>query len=131
MTILCIKYLQLSINALFNNFVAEHSSNIIAGCKSWLSPTLTSAEVFPSEYIVYRYGGMFIACQSTLTCEMLSLNTKVEVVACSIRQKFSAKSLIICSLYRPSNNHLTYMIDLCNILAQIVENYPDSPIWIA
>ena len=23
------------------------------------------------------------------------------------------------------------MTDLCNILTQIVENYPDSPIWIA
>ena len=66
--------------ASFNNFVAEHCPNIIAGCESWLSPSITSAEVFPSEYIVYRrdrndgYGGVFIACQSSLISEMLNLD---------------------------------------------------------
>ena len=117
--------------------MAEHCLNIIAGCKSWLSPSITSAEVFPSEYNVYRhdrndgYGGVFIACQSSLICEMLNLDTNVEVLACSIRQKMSSKPLIICSLYRPPNNDVSYMTDLCNISTQIVESYPDSPIWIA
>ena len=38
---------------------------------------------------------------------------------------------LTCSLYRPPNNDVSYMTDLCNILTQIVESYPDSPIWIA
>ena len=43
------------------------------------------AEVFPSECIVYvhdrndGYGGVFMACQSTLICEMLHPDANVEV----------------------------------------------------
>ena len=53
------------------------------------------------------------------------------MVVCGIRQKQLPQPLIICALYRPPNNDLTYMTDLCNILFQIANSYPDSPIWIA
>ena len=33
--------------ASFNNFVFEHSPNIITGCESWLSSSVASAEIFP------------------------------------------------------------------------------------
>ena len=61
--------------ASFNNFVSEHCPNIIAGCESWLSSSVASAEIFPTGYSIYRrdrsdgYGGVFVACQDTLICE--------------------------------------------------------------
>ena len=115
----------------------EHHPNIIAGCESWLASSVASAEIFPSEYTIYRrdrsdgYGGVFLACQNTLISEMLILDVSVEVVACCIKQKESSQPLIICALYRPPNNDLSYMTDLCNILTYIAKSYPDSPIWIA
>ena len=52
-----------------------------------------------------------MACQDTLICGRLALDVNVEVVACSIKQKESSQPLIICALYRPPNNDLSYMTD--------------------
>ena len=123
--------------ASFNNFVSEHCPNIIAGCESWLSSSVASAEIFPTGYSIYRrgrsdgYGGVFVACQDTFICERLIVDINVEMVVCGIKQKQLPQPLIICAFYRPPNNDLTYMTDLCNILFQIANSYPDSPIWIA
>ena len=61
--------------ACFHNFIAEHNPHIIAGCESWLSSSIQSAEVFPNGLKVYRrdrsdgYGGVFVACKDSLDSE--------------------------------------------------------------
>ena len=72
----------------------------------------------------------FVVCQSGIISEELNLDTNAEVVACRINQN-EYQPLIICSLYRPSNNDLIYMKTLCDTLADIAKNHPNSPIWIA
>ena len=122
--------------ASFNHFVSKHQPNIIAGCEWWLSPSIASAEIFPTGYLIYRrdrndgYGGVFVACQNTLTCEQLTFDTDVEIVVCCIKLREAPQPLIICALYRPPNNDLSYMTELCNVLSQVANNYSNSPIWI-
>ena len=55
----------------------------------------------------------------------------MEVVVCCIKQREVPQPLIICALYRPPNNDLPYMTDLCNILSQVANNCSNSPTWIA
>ena len=40
--------------ASFHNFLAEHNPDIIAGCESWLTSPIKSAEVFPGNLKIYR-----------------------------------------------------------------------------
>ena len=90
--------------ASFNHFVSEHQPNVIAGCESWLSLSIASAEIFPTGYLIYRYdrsdgyGGVFVACQNTLTCEQLTFDTNVEIVVCCIKLREVPQPLIICAL---------------------------------
>ena len=122
--------------AVFANFVSVNSPDIIVGCESWLSPSISTSEVFPAGFTVYRkdrsdgYGGVFIACQNSLVSEEINLNTNAEVVACRVHQSGS-RPLVICSLYRPPRDDLVYMKALCDTLTDIVTNHPNSPIWIA
>ena len=63
--------------------------------------------------------------------EELNLDTNAEVDAYRIDQNVS-QPLVICFLYRPSNNDPIHMKTQCDTLADIVENNPNSPfIWIA
>jgi len=122
--------------AAFANFISENSPDIIAGCESWLSPSISTSEVFPAGFTVYRkdrsdgYGGVFVACRNSIISEELNLDSNAEIVACRIDQNES-QPLIICSLYRPPDNNLIYMKALCDTLADIAANHPNSPIWIA
>ena len=119
--------------ASFHNFLAEHNPDIVAGCESWLTP-IKSAEVFPGNLKIYRrdrsdgYGGVFIACRETLITEEVVHEVNVEVVICHIKL-LQHKSLIVCSVYRPPNNDISYMQHLCHLLESIVSKYRNCPIW--
>jgi len=57
------------------NLLDIYYPDIVFSSESWLKPTIVSSEVFSPGYTVYRkdhpggYGGVFIACHSTLTSE--------------------------------------------------------------
>jgi len=121
--------------ASFVNFISDHSPNIIVGCESWLSPSISNSEIFPAGYTVYRKDrgdgyGVFIECQNVIVIPKLNLDTNAKVVARRVDQ-YESQPVIICSLYHSSNNDLIYMKALCDPLANIADNYPDSLIWIA
>ena len=120
--------------ACFHNFIAEHNPDIIAGYESWLSPSVQSAEVFPSDLKIYRrdrsdgYGGVFIACHGTLISKELEHEENVQAVIYRIKVK-RYKPLVICCIYRPSNNDILYLENLCNLLEDVVRKNCDCPIW--
>ena len=73
------------------NLTDTHNPDIIYGTESWLNPDILSSELFPSGYSVYHhdredgYGGVFIACQDSLTsCNLEIPNNSCEIVACEI-----------------------------------------------
>ena len=122
--------------ACFHNFIAENNPDIVAGCESWLTSSIQSAEVFPNDLKIFRrdrsdgYGGVFIACWETLISEELVHEENIEAVICRIKVKRN-KPLVICCVYRPPNNDLLYMEKLCNLLEGTIRNNCDGPIWIA
>ena len=75
--------------ASFHNFLTEHNPDIIAGCESWLTPSIKSAEIFPNNLKIYRrdrsdgYGGVFVACQETLITDEVVHKVNVEAVICT------------------------------------------------
>ena len=111
--------------------------NIVFGSESWLKPSVSSCEVFPSDYVVYRQdradgcGGVFIACHSLLTSCMLDTSiTSCELVSCQIKLKNNT-SLILISVYRPPSSDNHYLNDLCDQLTGIVSSHPNSIFWVA
>jgi len=122
--------------AFFDNFISDHSPNIIAGCESWLTQFLHKKFFQRDIQCTYRkdrsdgYGGVFVACGNNFVSEKLILDTNAERVACRVDQNES-QPLFVCSLYRPPNNDLLWMKTLCDTLADIASSYSNSPIWIA
>ena len=122
--------------AIFGCFVDTHNPDIIFGTESWLSPSISSSEVFPHGYCVYRkdrsdgYGGVCLACCNKMTSREISITTQSEIVAYHITLAES-QSLIVCFIYRPPNNDISYLQCLCSDLEKLLNEYPDVPIWIA
>ena len=110
----------------FMNLIDTHNPDIIFGTESWLRPDILSSELFPSGYVVYRqdredgYGGVFIACQESLSsCSLEIPNNCCEIVACEIKLSNNSK-LIVCSAYRSPSNSIGYLTNLCNHIEAIV-----------
>lgn len=121
----------------FWNLIDIHKPSIIFGQESWLKPSISSSEVFPSEYIAYHhnradgYGGVFIACHNSLTLYELDTSTaSCELVSCQIKL-INNSSLIVISIYHPPPSNDYYLDNLCNQLNGIVSSHPNSMIWIA
>ena len=121
----------------FWNLIDTHKPHIVFGTESWLKPSVSSSEVFPSDYTVYRrdradgYGGVFVACHSLLmSCELDTSNTSCELVSCQIKLKDNT-SLIVVSVYRPPSTRDHYLNDLCDQLTSIISSHPNSTVWIA
>ena len=120
----------------FINLLDVYHPDVVFGSESWLKPCIVSSKVFPSGYIVYRkdrvdgYGGVFIACRSTLNSNKLTFaDSSSELVACKI-QLADRSSLIACSIYRPPSSSDSYLEDLSNQLSQIHSDHPSSALWI-
>ena len=106
------------------SLVSTEKSDLIAGTESWLTPTVYSSELFPTNYILNRkdrddgYGGVFLACRDALPCEPVHINSRCEIVANRI-QLYDHSHLMICCIYRPPNS-----------MEEVIEKYPRDMVWI-
>ena len=121
----------------FWHLIDTHKPSITFGSESWLKPSISSSEVFPSEYIVYHhdctdgYGGVFVAYHNSLTsCELDTSDISYELVSCQIKL-MNNTSLIVISIYRPPSSNDYYLDNLCNQLSGIVSSHPNSTIWVS
>ena len=96
-----------------------------------------NSEVFPNGYVVYcqdrcdGYGGVFVVCRDNLATHDVHLTpSSCEFVTCHI-QPTDHSSLIPCSVYRPPSSNELYLAGLCQQLATIQAQYPNSALWIA
>jgi len=100
-----------------------------------LNSTILNSEIFPSHYQVFRcdrsdgYGGIFFACDSTLSCTQIPLSTTLEAGACKIKLRDN-KSLIVLTVYRPPNRDFMYMHRLSQLMADLCSKHRDSISWI-
>ena len=93
--------------ALFD-FTVCNNLDVIIGSESWLNPSISSSEIFPPKFMVFRkdredgYGSVFLACTRDFAWQELALQTSCEAVACKTVLN-NHQSLIIISIYRPPN----------------------------
>ena len=95
MSVNCNSLVSHSKQAQLLQLIDSHSPDIICGCESKLSPTLVTAEIFPTnDYAIYRKdksegeGGVFIAVKHNIgSVEEISLDSNCQIIWCSIQRK--------------------------------------------
>jgi len=122
--------------ASFALLLEEHNADIVILSETWLSPDVYNNEFFPNKFHVFRkdradgYGRILLACRDSITCQELTFDTNSEAVVCQATLS-RHQSVIICSFYRPPNNNIRSVKDLCDLFTNIITKYPNIPIWLA
>ena len=104
----------------FEALLDGENPDIIVGTESWLNDTISTGEIFPPCYNVFRRdreteqrgGGVFIAVKNTLlACAEPDLQTNSEIIWISIQVK-GISPLYIGAFYRPPSTDRNYLIEL-------------------
>ena len=119
--------------ASFALLLDEHDPDIVAVSESWLSPNVYNNEFFPNGYHVFRkdradsYGGVLLACRDSINCQAFDTNSETVICRVTLNRH---QSVIICLFYRPPNNNIQNVKDLCDLCTNITATYPNIPIWL-
>ena len=114
--------------------IEEKQPDVVAVTETWLSPNISSSEIIPSDYGVFRkdradgYGGVLTAVKKTLICDRLDTNSSTELVNVQISGKQS--NLIIMNAYRPPNNNVEPVNELCSEIESVVDSHPKDCVWV-
>ncbi|XP_072046406.1 uncharacterized protein [Amphiura filiformis] len=115
--------------------------DVLIGCETWIDDTVSSSEIFPNSYTVFRKdrittkpgymrGGVMIAVKSTFTCsQRLDLDTNCEIVWIEISIT-GTKPVLVGSYYRPPSSNRDYLSNFRDSLAKINMSQ-FSNIWLA
>jgi hypothetical protein len=109
--------------------------DVIYGCETWLKPSISQAEIFPPGYDLYRsdrkdgYGGVLLGIHSSLNNHQISIRTESEFLAAKIIN--GNQSIIVASLYRPTDNNQDVIDELTRCITQLCVDNPGAAIWIA
>ena len=110
--------------------------DIILGTETWLNGNISSAEVLPTNFQVFRndrsdsYGGVLIAVREDLICSPVLSSQKTELISVKL-QLNRAKSIIISSFYRPPNmTEDTYSSAALEELIKLKHDNQNSNFWI-
>ena len=78
--------------------------------ETWLSPGVSSGEVFPPYYNIFRRDKIdgYDAFDHSIDVKEYPLDSECEVMACTIPFSENFK-LTVCSFYRPPNSNIDYM----------------------
>lgn len=117
------------------NVIDDESPDIIAFSETWLNNNIHNSKIMPPIYECYRkdrkdgYGGVLVAVKNTLISQQLDIQTNCEVVATRIEGNHN-KSLIVASIYRPTNNDVEYLQALGDTIRKIAIEHPKDTIWV-
>ena len=84
--------------------------DVVYGCETWLK-------------------GVQLAFHSSLKNHQITIHSDSEIVAAKIIN--DKQSIVLASLYRPTNNDLEYMESLNSAIGQLCKNNPGAVVWIA
>ena len=122
----------------FWSLLESSDPDIVLASETWLSPGVHEGEVLPPKYSFAArkdrqksaHGGVAIITKSSLDASEIPLDTDSEIVAASIPTTYTAKPIIVCSLYRPTDNNIDYTRDMCNTIKDLHTKFKDNIIWI-
>ena len=105
------------------------------GTETWLTPSICSAEIFPSNYEVLRkdrkdgHGGVLLAIKKDLIIDTVDINTSTEAVFAKLQMGKNV-SLFIGALYRSPSSDIEYMNQLCDTIEHLYQNNKNAVFWI-
>ena len=105
--------------------------DIILASETWLNPNIKEREILPPSYTFAArrdrpnssHGGVAIITKSNIGASEIPLQSNTEIVAASIPSSAS-KPIIVCSVYRPTDNNVDYTQNLTNTIRDLHSNYP-------
>ena len=120
------------------NFHDSSNPDILFDCETWVNPNITDNEILPENtgYNIFRkdrndgYGGVMLAIKAEIVSEQVDVDTPCECIARKINRN-TRDSLIVATIYRPTNNDVDYAKALYNTIKSLCLNYPKSTIWVA
>jgi len=118
-----------------NNLIEQSDPSIIIGTEAWLNPSISSAEIFPPNYEVFRkdrndgYGGVLLTVHRDFITDHIDPQTKSESVFTKLTIGKN-QALIIDSLYRPPRSDISYMEQLCGVIENIHSNNKNAILWL-
>ena len=123
--------------ACFWNFLDSINCDILCGCETWLKPEILDAELLPpnSNYNIHRkdrhdgYGGSIILIKDNIQHERIDIDTPCDIVFVKI-ECANKESLVVGSVYRPTNNIESYAHDLFDAISKVSKKFRKSAIWI-
>lgn len=105
----------------FEQLVELVGADIIVGTESWLREEISSNEVFPKGYIIYRRdrqigrgGGVFIAVREALPSSLNFVDPQEEILGVNV--KFGRVSRVVVGLYRSPSQDFKILENLDNFL---------------
>ncbi|KAH9367399.1 hypothetical protein HPB48_009237 [Haemaphysalis longicornis] len=115
--------------------VSSFGSDIVIGSESWLDESISSSEVFPAEYVVYRKdrnthsGGVFVLVKHSLRSFVVNFEAKsCESVWCKVVLEQN-KHLTVGAFYRPPNHNSSHTFNtLSQILLTVSTDYTFSSV---
>jgi hypothetical protein len=118
------------------NLLDSSNPDILFGCETWLNPNITDNEILSENtgYNIFRkdrkdrYGGVMLAIKSEIVSEPVDIDTSCEFIARKINRN-THDSLIVATIYRPTNNDVDYAKALYNTIKSLCLKYPKSTIW--
>ena len=120
------------------NLLDSRYPDILFGCETWLNPNITDNEILPENtgYNIFRkdrkdgYGGVMLAIKAEIVSELVDIDTPCECIARKINRN-TRDSLIVATIYRPTNNDVDYAKSLYSTIQSLCLEYPKSTIWVA
>ena len=128
----------------FDSILAKRSSlgamleneniDVIMGCETKLSNEILDNEFLPSNYKCWRKdrnrhgGGVAVIYKDDLKVVDTNIKVKSEIVSVKVSCE-GRKPLILCAAYRPPDNNLEYMKQLCADISLIYESFPACGFW--
>ena len=108
---------------------------MIIGTETWLQKDISSSEIFPDSYTVYRkdrkdgYEGILIALTSEYISEDIDIESDTESIFIK-KSLLNNKSLITGSINRPPNSDNENMEKIKCAEDDITKNHISSVVWL-
>ncbi len=139
-----IKLLQLNFQSISNKtaelemVIDQYDPDIIQGTETWLNESISTSEIFPDGYIVYRldrnkdgHGGVLLAHKpDIIVTERRDLSTGDSEIMWHQLELQKRRSVIIGTVYKPKHDDVKTLIDLDLDLRKIQSILPYSDIII-
>ena len=119
------------------HLIETETPDIIAGSETWLNSSVSSSEIFPANYNIYRsdrlkgsHGGALLALNAEYTAERIETSQDLEAVFVKINTQKGKPPLIVGSVYRPTNKYLQYSNLLCNTIEKLQRKHKKASFWL-